>query len=571
MHPLSDDRRSLVAMPTFLPLKIMKKQLSNPIGALFTSGFFAGSLLASSHREAPLITSTPKVDGTDFYAFRSYEPGRSNYVTLIANYIPLQDTYGGPNFFQLDPNALYEIHVDNDGDAREDLTFQFRVQNTSRGFKLPIGPAGNQKQNEIPLLAAGPIVAGSNGSLLVDQTYNLSVIRGPRRTGTVTPITNAVTGDLSFTRPQDFAGEKTFPDYDAYAKQYMYEIGLPGTALKGRVFVGQRADPFVVNLGETFDLINISTSPLGPEDANINNLADKNVTSLVLEIPIEFLRSSSNQPVVGVWTTASLNKEGVPTQVSRLGMPLVNEVVIGLGDKDKFNASEPKDDLANFADYVTHPTLPALIEILYGSAGAIAPKAFPRTDLVATFVTGIDGLNKNGAAGEMLRLNLDIAPTAQNLQNNMGVIAGITKGVLDASKADLAGFPNGRRVGDDVVDIELRVAMGKLLKPDVAPAGDAPFTDGATINARMFPNKWPYLNAPLKGSPNDPTITITPKTSATVNGKYKPTTGKFDTTTRTLTVPKPDAATGFLKLTSDRKVNLGNVQTTTDSIKATVE
>ncbi len=549
----------------------MKQRTLTPVAAWLASGFFVSGLLASSHREAPLITSTPKVDGADFYAFRSYEPGRANFVTLVANYLPLQDAYGGPNYFQLDPNALYEIHVDNDGDAREDITFQFRFQNISRGFKLPVGPAGNQRQNEIPLLAAGPITAGNNGSLLIDQTYTLSIIRGPRRSGSLTPITNSVTGNLTFTRPQDFVGEKTFPDYEAYAAQYMYNINLPGTAAAGRVFVGQRADPFSVNLGETFDLINISTSPLGPEDANKNTLDDKNTTSLILEIPQEFLRANASQPIIGTWTTASLIKDGTTNQVSRLGMPLVNEVVIGLGDKDKFNASEPKDDLANFADYVTHPTLPALIEILYGSAGAIAPKLFPRTDLVAAFVTGVDGLNKNGGAGEMLRLNLDIAPTPREQQNNMGVIAGFTKGVLDAGKADLAGFPNGRRVGDDVVDIELRVAMGKLLTPDLAPAGDAPFTDGATINARMFPNKWPYLNSPLKGSPNDPTITITPKTGATIDGKFKAVGGTFDPVTRILTVPKPDANTGFLKLNADGKVKLGNVQSTADSIKATVD
>ena len=171
----------------------------------------------------------------------------------------------------------------------------------------------------------------------------------------------------------------------------------------------------------------------------------------------------------------------------------------------------------------------------------------------------------------MLRLNLDVAPTARETQINMGVIAGFTKGVLDAAKSDLAGFPNGRRVGDDVVDIELRVAMGKLLTPDVAPAGDAPFTDGATVNARMFPNKWPYLNSPFKGSPNDPTITITPKTSATVDGKYKPVAALFDPATRTLTVPKPDATTGFLQLKSDGPVKLGTVQTTPDSLKAKIE
>ncbi len=526
---------------------------------------------ASSHREAPLITSTPKLDCADFYFFGSYEPGRSNYVTVVADYLPLQDSYGGPNYFQLDPNGLYEIHFDVDGDAREDITFQFRFTNTPRGIALPIGPAGNQRTNTVPVLAVGPISAGNNGALNVDQTYTLTLVRGPRRSGQAVPIADAATGSTVFTKPQDFVGEKTFPDYDSYARQYVYNIVLPGTTNLGRLFVGQRKDPFVVNLGETFDLINISTSPLGPVDANKDSLADKNVTALILELPKDFLRSSPDRPVIGAWSTSSLIANGQTNQVSRLGMPLVNEVVIGLSDKDKFNASEPKDDLANFADYVTHPTLPAIIELLYGSAGAIAPTLFPRTDLVAAFVTGVSGLNANGGVGEMQRLNLDIPATPRETQNNLGVIAGFSKGVLDATKADLAGFPNGRRPGDDVVDIALRVVMGKLLTPDVAPAGDAPFTDGALVNASFFPAQFPYLNPPLKGSPNDPIITITPKTAGSPAGPFKAVPGTFDPVSRVLTVSRPAGEAGFLGVQSDSTVKLESVGVTADTLSAKVK
>jgi Domain of unknown function (DUF4331) len=528
----------------------------------------APAAVASSHREAPQITATPKLDATDFYLFNSYESGRSNYVTLIANYLPLQSPYGGPNYFQLETNAVYEIHIDNTADAVEDITFQFRVSNTPRGIALVIGPSGNQRTNTIPLLAAGPVTAGDNGALNVDQTYTLSVIQGPRRTGQSTPILNPKTGGTSFTKPQDYAGTKTFPDYNAYANQYIYDIALPGTTNLGRVFVGQRKDPFVVNLGEIFDLVNLN--PLGPVDGEKDLLADANVTSFILEVPKDFLTAGGTGPIVGGWTTASTVSNGVYTQVSRLGSPLVNEVVIGLRDKDKFNASEPKDDLANFADYVTHPTLPALLQLLFNVP---APTAFPRTDLVAAFVTGVDGLNKPSpqtGVGEMLRLNTAVPATPLALQNNLGVIAGITEGQLDASKADLAGFPNGRRPGDDVVDIELRVVMGKLLTPDVAPVGDAPLTDGAYIDASFFPAQFPYLNPPLKGSPNDPTITITPKLSARVQGPYAPVKGAFDPATRKLTVPAAGAA-NFLKVDADKKVTLTNPARDASTLSAEVQ
>jgi hypothetical protein len=256
------------------------------------------------------------------------------------------------------------------------------------------------------------------------------------------------------------------------------------------------------------------------ETATHDSLADANVTSIILEVPIPCLTEGKGD-VIGGWTTASVPMSRVlasappsgldPTtpsgsyvQVSRLGAPLVNEVVIGLKDKNRFNASEPKDD-AQFADYVTNPTLPALLEALFGSAGVKAPTNFPRTDLVAAFLTGVQGLNKPASVtpSEMLRLNTAIAPTAGPDQNRLGVLGG-----------DNAGFPNGRRPGDDVVDIELRAAMGVLCTvpnvntavgctPADAPAGTLKYTDGAFIGSAFFANEFPYLRAPLKGSPND--------------------------------------------------------------------
>ncbi len=464
---------------------------------------------ASSHREAPFVTEHPKVDATDFYLFRSYEAGRSGYVTLVANYQPLQAPYGGPNYFTMDPDALYEISVDNNGDAQEDLTFQFRFNNTLKDTQLNVGG----KQVSIPLINSGAITGPNSANLNVTESYSVTLVRGNRRRGQRSTITNVDTGASRFTKPVDNIGNKSIADYAGYAASHLYNIKIPGCG-DGRMFVGQRKDPFVVNLGEVFDLIN--TNPLGSTSGERDLLADANVTALILEVPIDCLTSAD--PVIGAWTSASLRQarllrpvpsfdrpaiEGGPwVQVSRLAMPLVNELVIGLKDKDKFNASEPKGD-AQFADYVTNPTLPALIELLFPSAPA--PTLFPRSDLVATFLTGINtpatgNLNQplNVVPAEMMRLNTAIAPTAKGAQNNLGVIGG-----------DNAGFPNGRRPGDDVVDIELRVAMGKLIalglygNSSQAPAGNAALTDGALVNDSFFDAGFPYLRTPLPGSPSN--------------------------------------------------------------------
>jgi hypothetical protein len=504
-------------------------------GALMCSA----AALASSHREAPFIAGMPRVDGTDFYMFMSYETGRTGYVTLLANYDPLQDAYGGPNYFALDADALYAINIDNQGNALPDISFQFKFTNTFAGLGVPTGaPGGNVA---IPLINL-PASAVSQPTLNRTETYVANIVVN----GVSTPITStaAASGGTVFTKPVDNIGQKSFTtlggtqspaNYANYANQYVYDVTIPGctppAGTKPRMFVGQRAEGFVVNLGQIFDLVNLD--PLGARNSASNTIANKNITTIALEVPASCLVHGSD-PVVGAWTTSSLPQSrvlnpaptgpvatssgkgpavsgGAMTQVSRLGSPLVNEVVIGLPDKDKFNASQPANDLANFANYVEYPTLPVLVQALF----SVPPPATPRTDLVAAFVTGITA-TVNGASfkytapanqtvpGEMLRLNTAVAPTAYASQNSLGFLG-----------CDLAGFPNGRRPIDDVVDIELTVAEGaittanpnKLQTCDVSGATPAVVNPGAVVNDGALPNPaaylqvFPYLNTPAYGSP----------------------------------------------------------------------
>ena len=513
------------------PLARSCRRTASALAVLSLSlGLIHGPAGASSHREAPFIAGAPKVDATDFYLFRSYETGRQDYVTLIANYLPLQDPYGGPNYFALDPNALYEIHVDNNGDAKEDLSFQFRfrhtVANDGQGTRLDI--AG--KPVAIPLLQSGVVSGVRDPNLQVAESYTLSVVRGDRRSGTVQTVANAA-GGTSFDKPVDNIGVKTIPDYVAYAAKHVHAINVPGCDTPGRVFVGQRQDPFAVNLGTIFDLVNAPVAVITDPaliGAAPNTLAQKNVTTLALEIHRSCLTAGDD--VIGGWTTASLRQarllDGSPTtghpasekpggpwvQVSRLGMPLVNEVVIGLKDKDRFNASRPVGD-AQFADYVTNPTLPALLEIALGLPNT-APKNFPRNDLVTTFLTGIKGVNqpRTVTASEMLRLNTAIPPVPDAQQNRLGVV-----GNLLAGGSDNAGFPNGRRPKDDVVDISLIAVMGGLCmangtndalgfgaacQPSAVPLGATAFRLHDAVDQAAVPllNIFPYLNTPIPGS-----------------------------------------------------------------------
>ena len=481
----------------------------------------SASAVASSHREAPSITKTPKVDASDFYMFNSYENNRSDYVTIIANYLPLQDAYGGPNYFALDPDALYEIHIDNDGDAVEDITFQFDFTQNLNSIEIDSDGNPSTPNVAIPLSNAGDASQAAN--VQTSESYNVTMVKGDRRSGARTSLGK-------FDKPFDYIGTKSFADYPSYARSFIKPLNL-GSCGQGRVFVGQRAEGFAIDLGRVFDLVNLN--PLGARDGGTNILADKNVTSIAMEVPKSCLvNSASKDPVIGAWTTASVRqatlvnpspasgisttakKGGAWTQVSRLGMPLVNEVVIGLKDKDKFNASEPKDDVANFAPYVFYPTLPALIETLYPTAPA--PTNFPRQDLVTAFLTGVPTVNKpsnkNMVPSDMLRLNTSVAAVPAANQNDLGVIS-IIEAQNDGRPSaanDIAGFPNGRRPGDDVTDIALRVAMGALCHaglpadvtcvPEDAKAGKALLTDGALKPATEFDSVFPYLTTPTPGA-----------------------------------------------------------------------
>ena len=523
MHSSNPRRPVLTALSTLSALRALSALTA--IGAAIATW----PAQASSHREAPSIALTPKVDASDFYMFNSYEGGRGDYVTLIANYQPLQDAYGGPNYFKMDPNALYEIHIDNNGDAREDLTFQFRFQNAFKAITLPIG---NQIV-PIPLTQAGQVSSPNAAALNVNEKFTLNIVRGDRRTGTVAAVTNAAGGSAVFDKPSDNIGVKTIPNYVAYANQHIYNVNIPNCAMPAKVFVGQRQEAFAVNLGVIFDLVNapvsVITDPTLINAAAANSIQDKNVTTLAVEVHKSCLTQGS-EAVIGGWTSASVRQSqivnanppsgyqtatsygGAWVQVSRLGMPLVNEVVIGLPDKDKFNASSPRND-GQFATYVTHPTLPALLEIAL-SLPNTAPTNLPRLDLVTTFLTGIAGLNRpaNVVASEMLRLNTAIPAVPFAMQNRLGIVGNIL-----ASGNDNAGYPNGRRPKDDIVDISLVAVMGGLCmangnsnalgfgtacNPGAVPLGATAYRLHDAVDQAVVPllSVFPYLNTPNPGS-----------------------------------------------------------------------
>jgi hypothetical protein len=515
---------------------------------------------ASSHREAPFVTKSPKVDGTDFYMFNSYDTNDAGNVVLIANYLPLQDAYGGPNYFSLDPDAMYEIDIDNTGQCTSNIAFQFQfknaLSNSGNGILLPIGPADASVQVAVPLLNVGPVPAAA-GNLNVNETYTVNMVAG----GKSTPITMHGSASTTFTKPVDNIGAKSFPGatgYADYANQYVYTIDIPGCSGKtGKMFVGQRAESFAVNLGPTFDLVDApagivtGASAAGCPNAGghtydcvPNPLASKNVTSIELDIPAACL-TAGGSTIVGGWTSAYLRQGRVlnPTpsytvpaaeggawvEVSRLSNPLVNEVIIGLPDKDKWNASAPADDVKNFANYVEYPTLPELISILFGGGAEIAPQDFPRTDLVTAFLTGIPGVNAFSAGDggakpgvcEMLRLNTALPATPAgttydcSVNNGTGgstgqcylgaALCAVNGNITPAGAGcDLGGFPNGRRPGDDVVDIALDVTMGFLLPANASnPLYNGkvtPLTDGVWQNAGQFGGTFPYLNTPHPGA-----------------------------------------------------------------------
>jgi hypothetical protein len=413
---------------------------------------------ASSHREAPLISGDPLADNTDLYAFVS--PNNSDRVTLIANFIPFEAPYGGPNFFKFDDNVLYEIMVDNDGDAVEDVTYQFR-------FKSQTLNANTFLYN------TGTITSLDSPAFNVRQTYSITRVVGPRRTGATTVLAT----DLP--TPPVNVGLRSTPNYAALAQAAVRQ--LPNNT---QVFAGQRDDPFFVDLN-VFDLLAVPPADVD----NSDSLAGFNVHSIALEVPITALTANGGRPssasdpnaIIGVWSTASRRF----VQVSRLGHPLVNEVVIPRSTKDAFNAIEPTSDAAAL-DFVLNPEVPKLLSALFG---IVSPPA-PRNDLVTIFLTGIPGLNQPAGVtpSEMLRLNVAIGPVAN--PNRLGVLAG-----------DTAGFPNGRRLGDDVVDIAFRVMAGASpLTPTFNTGINAQLGDGVNANDVPFLATFPYVGLPRAGN-----------------------------------------------------------------------
>ena len=460
----------------------------------------------SSHREAPEISMDPVADSTDLYAFVS--PDRPSTVTLIANYIPLQAPAGGPNFYQFGDDVHYEIHIDNDGDGKPDVTYRFTFHTRLR-------------DPETFLYNTGPITALSSPNWNLRQFY--SVRRFMDNGGMGTEL------GKNLACPPCNIGPLSTPDYASLAAEAVHDLG------RGiKVFAGQRAEGFYVDLGAIFDLgnlrpfenlhnqygMNIFSGPA----PGVNATNQLNVHSIAIQVPISDLvqqgASGESDPrsVIGVWTTASRQSAsafdaesgttvstGPFRQVSRLGNPLINEVIIALGDKDRWNTLPPAGD-KQFAHYYANPGLAAALPSLYPGVfpnlAALVTSGKARADLEAILLTGIpSGIipgfqnNTGSVQSDMLRLNTAIPPSGS--PNILGLIGG-----------DLAGFPNGRRVFDDIVTVELRAVAGltfALVDPSFTPdAAASKVTDGLTPASVKAPylNTFPYLGVPYDGFDN---------------------------------------------------------------------
>ncbi|MFN0155369.1 MAG: DUF4331 domain-containing protein [Gaiella sp.] len=442
---------------------------------------------ASSHREAPLISDDPAADNTDLYAFVS--PDAPNTVTIIANYIPFADPAGGPNYNRFDPSVRYEIKVDNNGDAEEDVVYRFQFKTTLANpntFLYNTGPIGSD---------------GADADLSVRQTYSVKrlVLNSHGHV-----VSESTLGSNLVVPPANI-GPRSNPTYNP-------TDGVVNLGGNRKVFAGPRDDPFFVDLGSIFDLAGLRPFnpahliPLAGESGQ-DGVRNYNTYSLAIQVPkTDLLRTPMADGVIGVYATASrqririLHENGtVDTigkwiQISRLGNPLINEVIIPLGKKDYWNASDPSDD-SQFLSHYTNPELAGLANLLYPVLDD-APTS-NRADLVAVLLTGVDlpgeaNLNFTGdRKADLLRLNTAIPPAAS--PNKLGVLAG-----------DFAGFPNGRRLADDVTDIEIRaVACG--YGPVVATLGICDLSpnntlgDGVDVNENAFLAGFPYVAAPNQG------------------------------------------------------------------------
>jgi hypothetical protein len=470
----------------------------------------------SSHREAPGTAKDPAVDSTDLYAFVS--PDDPSTVTVIANYVPLQDPAGGPNFFEFGEDVLYGIHVDNDGDGTAEWTYNFRFQTSTVDTSTFLYNTG-------PIKPLGP---GSHtyANFNRPQLYYVSLV-GKQGSAKI------LGGDLPC--PPCSIGPRSTPNYPAIAASAVR--GLPGGV---KVFAGQRADAFYVDLGAIFDLGGLrplnshQLIPL-PNAAGVNSLAVKNVLSIVLQVPIASLTSSGAKPtsvtdpaaVLGFWTTASRQTvtrieagkgtaatSGPWAQVSRLGNPLVNEAVVPVALKDYWNSQPPASD-SQFAEAVLDPELARLLPVLYPGAfpnlAAYQKAGKKRVDIEAVFLTGIPAsilpsapTNVGGkAVADMLRLNVAVPPKAPDQMgySPLGVLGG-----------DVSGFPNGRRIPDDVVTIELRAVAGATIplvdKSYKVDAVVSDVSDGTSFEASTYQDSFPYLGNPHDGYDNPSTTPV---------------------------------------------------------------
>jgi hypothetical protein len=427
-------------------------------GGLLAASGIAGlgptGATASSHREAPLISGAPQYDNTDVYAFVS--PDDPDSVTLIANWIPFEEPAGGPNFYPFANDARYNINIDNDGDARADVVYTWKFKDRYRS-------------KETFLYNTGQVTSLRDPDLNFRQTYTLTRWADGQWKTLASGVPVA----------PSYVGQASMPDYESLRDAAITPVE------GGRSFAGQAEDPFFLDL-RVFDLLyGGDLSEVGDD-----TLAGFGVNAVALQVD-KGLLTSGKDPVIGIWsTTERKDSSGDYRQVSRLGMPLVNEVVIPVGKKDRFNASAPRQD-AQFGEHVTDPELARLIEAVYG----IDAPATPRNDLVQVFLTGVPGLNRPQQVrpSEQLRLNTSIPPSAD--PDRLGVIGG-----------DTAGFPNGRRLTDDVVDIALQVVEGELT------GNPNDLGDAVNKNDVAFGDDFPYLAVPKSGSdvtPHDAAVGFT--------------------------------------------------------------
>jgi uncharacterized protein DUF4331 len=463
-------------------------------GALFMAAGSVGGVFASSHREAPLTASDPAIDSTDLYAFVS--PTDPTKVTIIANYLPMEDPAGGPNFWQFDPSARYEIKIDNNADGRADVTYRFR-------FTTIVRHPGSFLYN------TGQVTSPSDGDQNVLQRY------------TVTRIRNGVSHVLATNVP--VAPANVGPRSDPSGAP----VGSAIRTLSGgaKVFAGQRDDSFFVDLGSIFDLgglrpFNAAHVIPGTNAPGIDDLKGLNVQSIALQVPITALTSdhkvhpaSNKKAVVGIWTSASrrsisvfskghVSRVGPWVQVSRLGNPLINEVIIPIGRKDLWNGRKPSGD-SIFEKYYLKPELAGLVNFLYPSLPDA--RTTGRTDLSLILLQGLPGLNLTGGQkADELRLNTGIGPcTADDPTDDVGTCRRL--GAFYDDAADLTAWPNGRRLGDDIVDMELRAVAdgyGAQLNTLYGVPNNSPnnqIGDGVDANDHSFLGTFPFIADPNQG------------------------------------------------------------------------